>query len=100
MPFHVYIFEYFRPESSDSRGRGYNFPNLTEQDLRDRIVEPWDRGEGMTWNGRTADSMKSTVRIFETAHSVSTEGQGLYSRISEGEDVTNDWITGPAGSGS
>jgi hypothetical protein len=40
------------------------FLNLSEEDLRTRIVDRWDRGEGITWGGETADSSRSSIRVF------------------------------------
>jgi hypothetical protein len=65
MPLHVYMFEYWNP--TRTRGQGYYFLNLTEEELRDRIVAPWDRGDPVTWDGRTAESSKSMIEVYRTA---------------------------------
>lgn len=101
MPFHVYVFERFEPARGRGRtGQSYYFKNLSDEQLRTRIVEPWDSGLPMTWDGRTADSRRAlNMKIFETAAPIpaDTEGSDAHRLMEGGTNVTNDWITGPAG---
>jgi predicted nucleotide-binding protein len=101
MQFHVYVFERFDAARGRGRtGQGYYFKNLTGDQLRERIVGPWDRGLPMTWDGRTADSRRTAnIRVFETEEPIppGVESSDAYRLMEEGADVTNDWITGPAG---
>jgi hypothetical protein len=67
MPFHVYIHE----KKTDASGRvnrdNYYFVKLNEDQLRERVIEPWDRGLRITWGGRTADPAGiETILDFET----------------------------------
>jgi predicted nucleotide-binding protein len=96
--YHVYVFELY--DTRARRGQPFYFLNLSEEDLRDRIVRSWDRGTPMTWDGRTAESTKGeSINVFRTADPlVIPEGANAYTLMSEGDDVTNEWITGPAGS--
>lgn len=98
MPFHVYAFERF--DEVNRRGHGYVFLNLDEAQLRERIVGAWDRGIGMTWDGRTVDPMRSDVRIYYTDDPYGrAEGQYDHQVVEQlsSNDVTNEWIHGPAG---
>jgi predicted nucleotide-binding protein len=99
MPFHVYLFEYFKP--GGNTGQAFAFANLDEAQLQDRVVARWDQGLPITWDGRTADSLKSSIKIFETMDPIADPGKRptheVYSLMSAGTDVTNDRITGPAG---
>jgi hypothetical protein len=93
------MFEYWNP--TRTRGQGYYFLNLTEEELRDRIVAPWDRGDPVTWDGRTAESSKSMIEVYRTADpidrgDVQYENE-LHRLMSAGENVTNDWIMAAAG---
>lgn len=82
------------------RGHGYHFLNLTEGDLRERVITAWDVGQPVTWDGMTADSAQSSIKVFLTAKPLVADASGgdPYRRMSEGDDVTNQWISGPAGS--
>src|SRR5919198_954028 len=97
MPYQVYLFEYYEPQGS--LGRPFYFTNLDEEQLRGRVVDAWDRGLPMTWGGVTADSTKSRIEVFHTEEVAPSDlaGSDLYRFMAEGEDVTNEWITGPAG---
>lgn len=100
MPYHVYIFELF--EGSTRRGRGFQFTNLSEEELRTRIIEPWDQGRRITWSGRTVDSTRaSNIRIFHTDDPAShgLTNADFQALMSSSEDLTNRWITGSAGAG-
>lgn len=87
------MFEYDRPHSGP--GSASFFRNVDENALRQRIVSAWDRGTKVTWDGNTADSMKSSIKIFRTDGPVPRDAR--FEAISNGEDVTNEFITGPAG---
>src|SRR5579864_4876143 len=94
MPLHVYMFEYYGERGG--RGRTVIFRNIPGDLLQPRIVDRWDRGENLTWDGRTADSTRSTITVVETATPVADDAD--WSMITAlGTDRTNDWITGPAG---
>jgi predicted nucleotide-binding protein len=102
VPFQVYIFEYF--DRRARRGHAYYFLNLTEEQLRDRIVAAWDRGDPITWNGETADSRSSEIEVYSTANAISRSDvpyqHQLHDLMVAGDNVTNDWITGAAGMGA
>ncbi len=53
----------------------------------------------MTWGGRTADSQRSDIHVFETVQPIpeGVEGSDAPRLMEQGADVTNDWIAGPAG---
>ena len=93
MPFHVYL---FRPYGQNRiQGRPWYFRNLAEEELVERIVEPWMSGEPMTWSGETAPSVEvEKIRISWTEEPISADDNPAQ----VGTDVTNEWITGPAGS--
>jgi predicted nucleotide-binding protein len=95
MFFHVYTFVYF--DEINRRGNNDVFLNLTEEQLRERFVDRWDQGEPMTWSGRTVDSAKiASISVYRTEDQLPENAQ--YAELSAaGEDVTNDWIVGPAG---
>lgn len=99
MPFHVWVFEYY--DKFKERGKPYGFLNLSEDDLKTRIVDRWDRGEPLTWAGETTSSTDSTIQVFLTEDEIpsNTPFSDRYKIMLAGEEVTNDWITGPAGVG-
>jgi hypothetical protein len=91
--------------SARKRGSGslyvYAF-NLDEATLRSRFIDPYERGEPITWSGRTiAGGDLEAIQITVTDAPL-PEGElrpGLqYEAFITGADVTNDWITVPAGS--
>ena len=54
----------------------------------------------MTWDGRTADSARSRIEVYRTEQPVSKDVQfdsEFLDQMREGENVTNEWIIGPAG---
>ena len=76
--------------------------NLDEETLRARFIDPYDRGEPITWNGRTIDGSDiSYIHIASTAHrldvNLNSGSASNFDRFESGTDVTNDWITGPPG---
>jgi predicted nucleotide-binding protein len=95
--FHVYVFERYSGETR--RGQSYLFTNLDEEQLRTRIVAAWDRGERMTWGGRTADSMlAANIMVFRTEGRVEGSDLSVPDLEAAGaEKVTDEWIVGPAG---
>src|SRR3954470_3322954 len=97
MPFQVRMFEYVRGQSGG--GRAVEFRNVPDDLLQSRIVERWDRGEAITWNGRTADSTRASITVIRTDDAVdATSEWGAI--VDRGEEATNDVITGPAGAGA
>jgi hypothetical protein len=79
--------------------------NLTEDQLRERFVRPYQEGRPITWDGRTlppSDVARITIGYTEDAQSEVKGGvpDRRYRVVTGGEDVTNDWIVGPPGSGS
>jgi predicted nucleotide-binding protein len=74
--------------------------DLSEEELQTRIVEPWERGTPMTWDGKTAPSgLGVDIHVYYTADSVPAgiSGRDLLNFMRTGEDQTNQWITVPAG---
>ncbi len=99
MPYHVYMFQY--RVGSSGTGDPFYFVNLTREHLETRIIAPWDAGRSVTYDGRTADSKRSTIKVFETREPIPTDTpQGeVLTAMQSGADVTNDWILGAAGHG-
>lgn len=100
MPYHVRVFVFSDP--SRTRGRRNRwFLNVSEEHLRSRFIEPWDRGTGITYDGDTFDPMESRVEIFETDESLSPDLAADPSRANQavgaGRNLTNELIVGPAG---
>ena len=93
MPYHVSMFEFF--DERKTRGKP-TFLDIQEEELRDRIVQAWDQGAPVTWSGRTADSARADIHVFRTDKPLPAETDGIQLRAAS-EDVTNEWITGPAG---
>jgi predicted nucleotide-binding protein len=92
--FHVYMFEY--DKSRGGTGQSFVFRNIAHDLLGPRIVDRWNRGEPVTWDGATAESLRSDIHVRHTDEAV--PGDATWSAIEAmGEDVTNEWITGPAG---
>jgi predicted nucleotide-binding protein len=55
----------------------------------------------VTYDGRTADSKRSSIKVFETNDPIPRDQQGSsLNAMQSGEDVTNEWIVGPAGHGA
>lgn len=96
------------PASDGQRAFGPLYAvNLSEDELRDRIIRPYDEGRPVTWGGRTLPAGDiARVTVVETKYPVDVapaqewdeifkdarEAPGAYVR-----DVTNKWITGPPG---
>ena len=101
MFFQVYMFELFDP--SARRGHGFWFFNVSEAHLQERFVGPWNRGAPITYDGKTVDSSRSQIHVYRTSARIAEEvDYNERERIAQagGEDVTNEWITGPAGQAS
>lgn len=73
--------------------------NMSEDELRDRVVGPYEEGGTITWQGRNlpVDEI-AYIHIYETEHPISYTRNHAYEAIRGLPDVTNDWITGPPGS--
>ena len=96
VPYHVYLFQPY--DVNKDRGRGFYFVNLSEEHLRERIVAAWDRGTPITYDGETADSTISKIKVFSTDDPIQVEpGTNPIGLMEAGEEVTNDWIVGSAG---
>jgi len=99
--YHVYILQNFDQVGRGSLTRPFQFLNLSEDDLRKRVLEAWETGRGITWGGETADPAQITsIKVYET-ESPAPELRGAEASgwmKDHGRDVTNDYITGPAGS--
>ena len=89
------MFEYTEGHSGPT---GYSkvFRNIPDDLLQPRIVDRWDRGELVTWDGETADSTRSKIVVVKTDKAV--DKKAPWDDISaQGSEVTNEWVTGPAG---
>jgi len=100
VPFHVMIW----PSSSRQQPLRelYAF-NLDEATLRTRFIEPYERGESITWDGRTLPAGDvSYIRIGQTdvpyRDEVLRARSFYYEAFKATSDVTNNWIVGAAGS--
>jgi predicted nucleotide-binding protein len=73
--------------------------NLSEDQLRERFIDPYDYGRSITWSGRTLPAGDiSYLNVSETdAAFGDIAGHLEYEAFTSGRDVTNDWITGPPG---
>jgi predicted nucleotide-binding protein len=101
VPFQVYILE--RPDGPSGKQVWRWHFDLDEDDLRTRIVDAWDRGDPITYNGRTSDSTKSEITIWESVDPLRYMPTHVptTSQVDRAANrVTNDWITGPAGAGA
>jgi predicted nucleotide-binding protein len=95
MFFHVFVFNYFNPVERQ-RGKPFHFRNLDEEQLKSRVVDRWNQGTQITWGGDTADSTGGAlIKIFRTTDAIS--GDTNVATLPPEFEVTNDWITGPAG---
>ena len=100
VPFHVIIW----PSSPRQQAQKelYAF-NLDEATLRSRFIDPYERAQPITWSGRTLDGGDiNYLNVTETADAFDEGGVRRnfqeYEAFTSGADVTNDWITRPAGS--
>ena len=97
MFFHVYLVEagtYGRA----GRTRSHHFLNLTQQELRARIVAPWDGGRAMTYDGRTVDPTGvNVIRIFRSEDRIVSDRPSVELLTQDAVEVTNRWITGEPG---
>lgn len=94
MVYHLSAFEL--DPGSRVTGNAYTFLNIDAEHLRERVVARWDAGSRITWGGQTFDSMRvQRINIYATDEPLNTKALKL--DLSSYDDVTNDWITGPAG---
>jgi REase_DpnII-MboI len=100
MPFHVMIW----PKSTEQQllKELYAF-NLSEEQLRERFIDPHDRGDAIVWSGRTLPGGDiSYLRVGYSDFDV--DETDIRSRFVEYEafeaarDVSNDWVIRPPGS--
>jgi hypothetical protein len=93
--FHVMIW----PKSSEQqRLRELYGLNLTENELRERFIEPYKAGRSITWSGRALPRGDVfTITITQTDHALQFREGDEYEGVKSGRDVTNEWITGPPG---
>jgi len=82
--------------------RGLFAFNLDEEKLRARFIEPWGKGAAVTWKGQTIRT--GDMRYLRISHTGKPWGpeplaqlHRHYDMWSVGEEVTDDWITGPPG---
>lgn len=95
MPIHVLI----RRLRGQGDGRSIVF-NRSEQWVRDRIVEPWDRGEDLVVNGEHWNPRDVQVSLRETNQPINAQEASLTawnSEANKGRDRTDDFIQRPAG---
>jgi hypothetical protein len=99
VPYHVMIW----PNSSRQQALRelYAF-NLEEDTLRERFIEPYERGESITWDGRTLQGGDlSYIRVGRTDAPFGDDILGArsfyYEAFQMGTEVTNDWIVRGAG---
>jgi predicted nucleotide-binding protein len=100
LPFHFRIW----PQSAQSRQLGVLYAwNLDANQLRERLIRPYDEGRPITWGGRTVSGDDITwVHVRESSTSIEppvgrSESAELFKELT---DVTNQWITGPPGAAS
>lgn len=95
--YHVHLFQ--KIDKAGNRGDPFDFFNLTPKDLRDRVISRWDQGKPITWNGLTVDSTRAEIRVIETEDPAGTDrfNDLLEAGGDNGQEVTNTFITGPAG---
>jgi hypothetical protein len=75
--YHVLMFEPMDPDNPGSRGTSFQFLNLTEGDLRTRVVEAWETGRGITWSGSTARPTRARyIKVFETDEPTPSDLEG------------------------
>jgi hypothetical protein len=76
--------------------------NVAEDVLRARVLEPYETGGAITWNGRTVPvETISSIYIVraESAIAQPQDPRAWWRQIrAEGEDLTNELITGAPGS--
>jgi predicted nucleotide-binding protein len=95
MPYHVMIW----PRSDEQQKlRELYALNISESDLREWIMIPYEQGLPLTWQGRTlpaGDFGKVTITHTEARQDVPPFEE--YEVVKRGKDVTNDWVKGPPG---
>jgi hypothetical protein len=77
--------------------------NLDEEILRSRFIDPYERAEPITWQGRTLDGGDvTTLQVSDTDTPLSEESIRLnfheYEAFKAGREVTNDWVIRAPGS--
>ncbi len=86
MPFHVRLQRWLRTEDAF---------NLSEQEVRERFVDAWRRGEPIIIRGRTWVPRQATISIREGPALTSSQrswGQGWMKAHEVGEDVTDRFL--------
>jgi predicted nucleotide-binding protein len=92
LPYHVYI------ASSGSRaGRSITF-NVTDDWIRERIVEPWERGDDIVIGGRQWTLRGVHVRIYEGDEVVGSGLDAWNAMVRAATDKTDDFLRRAAGS--
>jgi hypothetical protein len=92
MPYHV------RLVSTLGTGQILDVFNVSEDILRERVLEQYELGTTITWSGRSipVDTI-SSIYVFRTDSEV-PPGNQQWPQIRRGEDLTNELITSPPGS--
>lgn len=95
MPFQVMIW----PSSTAQQTLGELYAlNIGEQELREKIIEPYEQGRPLTWAGRTLPAGDfGRITITETEAPQQLVRHHEYETVKSGVEVTNDWIKGPPG---
>jgi predicted nucleotide-binding protein len=95
MPFHVMIW----PRSSEQQKLHELYAlNVEEDELRQRLIEPYEKGLPITWSGRTLPAGDfGTIKITHTEQPQHVPDFEEYEVVKRGRDVTDEWIKGPPG---
>lgn len=97
MPYHVMIWP--GDPRHQASGELYAF-NLTEVQLRQRFIDPYNAGTPITTGGRTATDVESIQIGFTDPDVIDPGGTGdRYEAFMSAQAVTDEWITGPQGGG-
>jgi predicted nucleotide-binding protein len=95
MTYHVMIWP--RDGREQANGELYGF-NLTEDQLRQRVIEPYEAGTPITLRGRTVTAVDSINIGITDGELADPGGTGTnYDAFKTTKDVTDDWITGAFG---
>jgi hypothetical protein len=95
MPYHVMIW----PASPEQQHLHELYAlDLSQDQLRQKFIEPYDKGTAITWNGRTLPPGDiSYIRIYESSGQLGPRRHEEYEAMTPHPEVTNDWITGAPG---
>ena len=97
MPYHVMIW----PMSTQQQVLSELYAvDLSDEQLRERFIDPYDRGKPITWNGRTLPGGDiSYIHIWESSSDlgIGELDSAVYDKIRRHPEVTNRWITGAPG---